>query len=494
MKNLLLSLLGILFSCSIMAQKAHDVFTQKHHIVDSHFKTEKHHSREMAHFDDLDISLPVMSNNENVIQVDSVFITNEYGFHRDNYYFDVNGNVVTRLRQELEDGIWINISQQIYTYDSNGNRLVWLSQNWDVNNWVNSYITTYTYDANGKTLSYLEQDWENSTWVNYWFISNTFDANGNLLNELVQEWGNGIWVNVFLFTETYNGNGANLTTLSQRWENGIWVNNRLYTYTNDVNGNIGTELLQFWLNDTWEDQLLFTYTYDDNDKRLTDLTQGWENGSWVDYWLFTYTYDNLGNNLTYLNQVWEENEIANSFLWSYVYDDNGNRLEGVYKLWIDNEWMNEVMVGYEFLSGQVNAIAYEWEDNNWIESQQSKLLPIYLEGEYIFMYSGLNLQLYSTEIIGIKEQDGNMDNSLIKFSPNPVSNQINIEIDPSWKSKDYLIELYNQNGQKLKMLEVSQNDASLPQVFNVEDIPTGLYVLKVDNGKQVFTKKIIVSR
>ncbi len=493
MRNLFISCAIILLSYMAVAQKQNDILINNHR-ENSDFKIDKHHSPEMTHFGNWDISLPVVPNTGNAIQVDSVFITNEYGLNRDIYSYDVNGNVLVRLRQELDGGLWMNTSQGIYTYNSNGNRLIWLTQNWEVNSWVDVRKTTYAYDTNGNALSYLEQEWANGEWENTWFVTDTFDMNNNFLSELVQFWENGIWVNLLLFTDSYNENGDLMNSLSQNWEDDTWVNNSLYNYLFDVNGDILTELRQDWGTSGWENHLLFTSSYDDNNNKLTNMTQIWEGNQWIDGSFYTYSYDLNGNIQSYLYQVWDENAYENSYIWIYTYDDNGNRLESVFQKWIDNTWENSEKVGYSYTPGMVTAIPYIWEENIWVESQQSAFLQIYLEGDYVLLYLGLNLQLYYTEITGIDEQVGNMDDSHIITSPNPVSTQINIEIEPSWQSQDYLIALYNQNGQKLKSFGVSSNDGSLQYIFNVEDVPAGLYILKVDNGKQVFTQKIIVSR
>jgi hypothetical protein len=316
-----------------------------------------------------------------------------------------------------------------------------------------------------------------------------------MLTRLWQDWENGAWVDDRLDTFTYDANENMLTALSQGWENGAWVNFRLYTYTYDANENMLTWLWQNWENGAWVNFRLDTYTYVANGNMLTLLYQGWENGEWVNYWLSTYTYDANGNRLVHLYQNWETSAWVNDYLHTYTYDANGNMLTGLYQNWENSAWMNDEKYEYIFLPGQVNAQAYDWDGSNWIESSLNAILNIYIGGEHISYYYAINVEFYYTDITtGIEEQDVCLDNSPIFCYPNPVTDQINLEINPAWQSAHYLIELIGQTGQNVKSFEISSGLSSTALPLSVEDVPPGMYLLRVTAGKQIFSQKIIISK
>ncbi len=78
--------------------------------------------------------------------------------------------------------------------------------------------------------------------------------------------------------------------------------------------------------------------------------------------------------------------------------------------------------------------------------------------------------------------------------PNPVTDQINIEIDPTWQAKNYHLELFSQTGQKVKSFEISTDIGSSIVSISVADVPPGLYLLRINAKKQIFSQKIIISK
>ena len=359
---------------------------------------------------------------------------------------------------------------------------------------MNDYLNTYTYDTNGNLLTSLNQSWENGEWMNGWLNTCTYNTNEKRLTYLNQTWQNGEWMNRWLYTYTWDTNGNMLTALNQDRENDTWMNDWLKTFTYYANGNRLTDLLQTWENGVWVNDWLKSYTYDTNENRLTSLYQNWENSAWVNYELSTYTYDANGNRLTLLSQDWENGGWMNSYLYTYTYDGNENRLTELFQLWENGEWVNNEKEECIFLPGHVNATAYDWDGGNWLESSLDASLNIYMGGEYVFGYFAINLELYYTDVTGIEEQDVYLGNSPVRCYPNPAKGQINLEINPGWQSVNCHLELYSQTGQKVKSFEISSDFGLSALPLSVEDVPPGLYLLRVIAGKQLFSQKIIISK
>jgi len=125
----------------------------------------------------------------------------------------------------------------------------------------------------------------------------------------------------------------------------------------------------------------------------------------------------------------------------------------------------------------------------------SSSFNIVMGGKNLFHYSATILEFYYSDgTTGIEDPQTNSENSPILCYPNPVTDQINIEIDPTWQAKNYRLELFSQTGQKVKSFEISSDIGSSIIPIKVDDVPPGLYLLRIEAGKQIFSQKIIISK
>ena len=74
------------------------------------------------------------------------------------------------------------------------------------------------------------------------------------------------------------------------------------------------------------------------------------------------------------------------------------------------------------------------------------------------------------------------------ISPNPVSSNLTIQLPDEWKNKIKIIQLKDIAGRVL--LQKQENTEG--SLLSVQDVPNGLYFLKISMGNQWFTKKIMV--
>ena len=466
MKNFLFSLIFVFLSCSLWAQQQTDVLQQMEHKMYNDPLMERHANpdQDMVLSGEMDFLIPNIQNAETVILVDSVFAFTDIGNYKITITHDNNGNMLTYLNQYWYDA-WVNDMLGTYTYDTNGSLLTSVFKEWSIDKWVNHRLYEYTYDSNGNKLSYLRNNWENGEWINSSLFSFTYDSVGNMITELYQ----------YL-------------------ENNKWENFNQYTYTYDTNRNFLTRLFQDWDNNYWKNKQLYTRTYNNNGNNLTTLVKDWKNTEWVNKWIYKNTYDNNGNMQTCLTQNWEIDNWVNNKLYSHIYDNNGNLLTEFRQPWENDEWVNEDKYEYIFIQGKVNATAYKWDEDNWVESFYNAFLYITMGGKYVYDHFAFNLELYYTDFTGIEDPHTNPENSPILCYPNPVTDQINIEIDPIWQAKNYRLELFSQTGQKVRSFEISSNIGSSIAPIEVGDVPPGLYLLRIEAGKHIFSQKIIISK
>jgi hypothetical protein len=433
--------------------------------------------------------------NELVIRKDSVIIQTKSNTLKQKYSWDDAGNLASELTQILYSGSWVNERLSTYTYDENGNMLTELRQLWQGEAWANDAVYTSTYDEHGNMLTIQYQYWDGEVLVNYWIVIYTYDINDNMLTQIAQDWENGVWVNFSGLTNTYNIFGEIETSLGQHWENGAWVDDEILFFTYNSNGQLLSAYRMTNIFGEWMNTFMNSYTFDIYGYMDSLLIQDWDNlnGTWVNSWLSTRINDINGNWLTETRQLWIEGAWENIFNYSRTFDSEENLIEETRQGWANDEWVNNKKATYDFLPGHVNANAFDWDGSNWIASVAGAPLTIFMGGEWLLNEFAVTLDFFYTDITGIEEQNANTENEAIHCYPNPASNQINIEINPAWQTKNCLIELFNQSGQRVKSMEILPNSESSASI-NVEEVPPGLYLLKFTSGKLTSTRKMIISR
>ncbi len=92
-----------------------------------------------------------------------------------------------------------------------------------------------------------------------------------------------------------------------------------------------------------------------------------------------------------------------------------------------------------------------------------------------------------SDVVVVRVQQN--ESSQLMIYPNPATTELRITIPAAWQSKTIAYSLYNSSGKLIKQ-EVSAN-AGQTQIFHVEDLPAGLYIIQTANGRQTATQKFI---
>ncbi len=80
----------------------------------------------------------------------------------------------------------------------------------------------------------------------------------------------------------------------------------------------------------------------------------------------------------------------------------------------------------------------------------------------------------------------------LQVQPNPANDKISVSIELG-SSQNLKIELYNLEGQMIKSLyDRTEAQGTFTESFNIADLPKGIYLLKVNIGSQIISKKIVV--
>jgi hypothetical protein len=77
------------------------------------------------------------------------------------------------------------------------------------------------------------------------------------------------------------------------------------------------------------------------------------------------------------------------------------------------------------------------------------------------------------------------------ITPNPFSDFINIKLEGNFTNPGTRVILYNINGQESNRLYPEMNSGTNFQLNNLTSLPTGIYLLHIQNGPMSITEKVI---
>jgi len=227
---------------------------------------------------------------------------------------------------------------------------------------------------------------------------------------------------------------------------------------------------------------------------LTSKTEVIQNDTLTNCWLLMYSYDSFGNQTGMQHQMWFNDDWLNYLYYSNAYDAYGNLLNETQQYWHDDAWENTLKMDYTFGDGFVDADSYEWNGSSWAAGQGNASFTIVFGGIQFAYYYVNRLEYYYSDLTGVEDHEPSTDNSLISCFPNPVNDLMNIEFDAEIQNVDLHIELYDQKGMQLKSFFVSGDCNDTPFSMNIEDLPSGLYFLRITAGDYHSSQKVVVPR
>jgi hypothetical protein len=77
-------------------------------------------------------------------------------------------------------------------------------------------------------------------------------------------------------------------------------------------------------------------------------------------------------------------------------------------------------------------------------------------------------------------------NSRLSISPNPAHDKLTVTLDEQLKGNG-MIGIYNSSGEMVFYQELNSSS----QMIDI-NLAAGVYVINVDNGEKIFTRKIVI--
>jgi hypothetical protein len=410
----------------------------------------------------------------------SSLIIAQSSYHRNNYdhSYSINDYLDSDYEQKLSAN-FIRMDSLIST---------------SVHGWSSKIL--FQYNENNKITEWLMLDnfglgWENSLKNNLFY-----DNQNNLIIEINFGWYINDWDSLYRNNYSYE-NGMLSQSVFQNYNNNFWENSSRDNYVYDTNQNLSNTLTEIWINNNWQNKWLRTNYYSLQNKRDSILFQTWVNNDWQNDKKTVFYYSENQIDLDSLvASSWNGSSWINTYKRELVNDANHNQIEQIDKEWNAGSWLNSIR--RFFIYNEFNFIEYAyceiWYNNQWMNG----------DGDIFFQYPngftiGLitnNVSAYYSNIVSIDENEniGISDFSLSQNYPNPFNPSTIIEYKIP-QSSLVEIKVYDVLGKEITTLvDEFKTEGIYEAQFTTNNLPSGVYIYRMNAGNFSETKKMILVR
>ncbi len=301
----------------------------------------------------------------------------------------------------------------------------------------------YQYNAQNQvtnTQFYQNKDWFTSNIVN-WSLTTTTQNSYNTNNKLT------------VSKETSN---YAISTDSLFYD----TNGKLIAFKKYFNGKINFEYL---------------YTYTGN--KIKSVIIKYQSKL---YSKEVLNYNSNGQRIKYTTRKYKSTGIYDSIS-EYRYSYSSNKLQEINYFTSPNN-------GQSFIRRATDVLTYT--GNGLINSHSSGLRNssgFVATKEIKFFYSSSSANKSSQpEVQTVRVGTEMMDFTIY---PNPASRSFSVNIPSVWNETPTIISLINIKGEVLKTIQTYSNE-----LIETDNLPTGTYIVRIQNEERVATKKVIVLR
>lgn len=345
--------------------------------------------------------------------------------------------------------------------------------------WVGRKVTLYNGSDFNYSTYYTWSDsannWRNNLRTRIIYASNKPDT---VYYDTWSSFGSGSWRASTRIMYTWNSNNIATQTRQTRGFGGAnppWTNRERYTYT-WASGNETEMIIAKWKSGAWEDSFKRTTTYTAG--KATDVsTFKWNGSTWGDDTKSTYAYDGNSRLLTIKRDiytgVWEPNRI-DTFMYlpanTTPYADTIMRIS-----YLLGSFNNEGKFAYEHLSDgrPTQLVTMSWDGSAWKQTNNQDSIDNW--------YYDWNVNVENIDL----------NNSKISIYPSPANTTIHITLGSMVQDKHIQFAIMDMQGRVVKnWSEYSKAETTM----SVNDLPSGNYILNVNDGTFKGVRKFTVSK
>jgi hypothetical protein len=413
---------------------------------------------------------------------------------------------ITRLKWDSESQLWNNYRKTEFSYNSNDSLLVIQQFTWysGIGKWIYTDRREYTYDENGYHASATYLDWRESSqeWIKWFMFEFINDENGNRLESYsYYPDDNNEWEPGAKGVMTYNADNLMTEAINSMWDKDSqeYIPDIRYTYTYSNENHLELLLAEKYFEGDWNSFQKWIYSYTSSGDPEQTVKYYFNGQSWVESEKAEFTFDEHHNMTIQVDYLWVGNQWENKSRWDWEYDANHNETHEWRRQWDNSEgkWINDFK-GENAFNGESQPTlysAYDWNETSEKWAGIYKDVYTYNDHGDIFSYTtykwredkdewylfsrGYYFHTPSTSIFELSTHS-------LRIYPNPVSHYISIEgVDRM--NGEMECSILSTSGTIVKRINLSQTIADI----DVGDLAPGLYLLTIDTGSAIITKKII---
>jgi hypothetical protein len=333
-----------------------------------------------------------------------------------------------------------------------------------------SVITWYTYTADEQVETSITQRLDEvGNWQNLLKMDFTYDNAGNKLEEIQADWyaPDNAWRNLSRITNTYTADNQLETALTEMWT-GTWdLDYKTVSYFNGVTGLKDSTIHLDWLNMAWQPIGKEAFSYNADEMLVQAVIFQRNANSWVPNDRYTYTYTDFGEIAGMLNEIYY---TINTWV--------GVRRE-TYTYNTDEQLVVVVTEGYDA------------QNTNWYQTSRSELeynsdgtrnfVVMYLFDEALGQFVPMvRITYFYDEFLGLEESEF----AALEVYPNPTQDFVQIRFAQPTTTDLTLTDLQGKT-------IATQSGVAQLQIFSLQALPAGTYLLTIRSGVQVQTKQLV---
>jgi hypothetical protein len=385
------------------------------------------------------------------------------------------------------------LREENLTYDANGRLSVTVVRRFDTDNWVNDWRTQHTYNAEGRLVELLSKRPDGPNWVDSFRVQSTYTNPADILpSERLSQWFNDNtqqWVNALRELTTYNADFQPLNYTAERWDLGLnsWLPNAVASYQYDANGNqTVSEFLLF--DQSTPFGIRQTSGYDAANRQVSLLYELQNDGVWESN--SRYFYDHADDDIYYDSYRLEVFDVIEN-QWAYTrrgfattdtipvleselilqdslaagwtnylrirtkYNTEGAFEQFEQSIWDTNTWRTDLF--FQVIFNPDNSV-----DSTFTRQFDSNAQELFLSQVNKLEYAPVSTRLPTLS-------------ATIRAYPNPVVDQVRIDISDALPGQTLWAELLDANNRVIAQRRVQGGQASFPMA----QYAAGVYFVRV---------------
>lgn len=346
-------------------------------------------------------------------------------------------------------------------------------------------FATFNTSGCGNASEYTDPVWDyaNNNSVGR-SVTGGYVYRGTEFPDLVGHYIYGDFVSGRIWSLTPDGNGGwnNVELLN-------WTNNQLGSFGEDLNGEMYVVALQegtiykvttVCSTFSVDSDIVNTTCFGDADGSLSVTPPDADSGILWDSGETTFELNDLAAG-TYMATITDENGCTSTTSVTVSQPDS-----------INFELTTEGVINGEggFIVAPEGFASYEWYvDGELIVGENESSVPNQTSGNYFVIVIDDNGCTFTSETLAFVNTNEITNLTNFKISPNPFSNQINLNLTTD-EVLNLNLQILNMDGKILKE-KTMQVMGDFSKNINLNDLPRGVYYLKLNQGDKVAVQRIV---